>query len=604
MISMGRLKLMTSELGHRGPDDEGHWINDTRCVGLGALRLSIIDLSSAGSQPLHYLNRYTIVFNGEIYNHVELRSELVARGYQFRSGTDTEVITAAYDRYREKCLDHFEGMFAFAIWDEQEKKLFGARDRLGEKPFFYHYSDKAFMFASEMKALWACEVARKPNLKLLFNFLTIGYVDNPDIPEETFYEEIHKLPAASYFEYSSLYHKLEINNYWDLEQTKDHNIITSENDALEKFRDLLANSVRLRLRSDVSSGTNLSGGLDSSAIVSLCSESDSPNYSHQCFTAIFPGFDKDEKEKARIVAQHFSLEQHFAEVSGVQLLDELKEVFHYQEEPFTSASVFAQFKLYELAKEKGVKVLLDGQGADETLAGYSKYYKWYWQELFRKRRLASSKEISCARELGVKEDFTWKNKIAALSPEFASIFLEKKYILKALAHEDLEREFVTLQSKEAYYAVPDIFSLNGVLYFNTFIHGLEELLRYADRNSMAHSRELRLPFLDTKLLEFVFSLPPEYKIHKGWTKWILRKVMEGNLPDETTWRRDKIGFEPPQKQWMNLPGFHTALKQAKEILVKEKILNKSVLNKQPSAHNAYDAEGYDWRYLTASMLFL
>ena len=244
--------------------------------------------------------------------------------------------------------------------------------------------------------------------------------------------------------------------------------------------------------------------------------------------------------------------------------------------------------------------MLDGQGADETLAGYHRYYKWYWQELFQKRKLLRGSELAAAKQLGVKEKFGFKNIIASLFPELASVVLERQYLVNALRQDDLHKEFVRLQSKEAYYAVPPQYGLNSRLYFNSCIHGLEELLRYADRNSMAHGREVRLPFLNHELVEFIFSLPSHFKIREGWTKWLLRKAMDKQLPGEITWRRDKTGFEPPQHEWMQHAKVQEMIRESKKLLVKEKILNTDTLNKATSATGAYDRNPYDWRYLAAA----
>ena len=273
---------------------------------------------------------------------------------------------------------------------------------------------------------------------------------------------------------------------------------------------------------------------------------------------------------------------------------------YHQEEPVGSASAFAQYKVFELAKQQGVTVLLDGQGADEILAGYHKYYKWYWQELFQKRKLMRSGEITAARKIGIQEKFGFKNIMASLLPDMASVILERQYLFHALNHEDLSKEFVKLQSKEAYYTTPELSHLNGLLYFNTCVHGLEELLRYADRNSMAHGREVRLPFLSHELVEFVFTLPPHFKIRKGWTKWLLRESMAKNLPAEITWRRDKVGFEPPQKQWMQNKKLREMIQEARQKLVKEKILNPGIITKPIAESSAYETNTNDWRYLTAS----
>ena len=600
-LNPGHLKKMADALAHRGPDGGGHWQHEEENVLLGHRRLSIIDLSDAGRQPMHYLNRYSIVHNGEIYNYIELKEELQKKGYSFRSQTDTEVILAAYDCWQQECVDQFDGMFAFAIWDEKEKTLFAARDRFGEKPFFYHYDGESLFFASEMKALWAAGIEKTPNLKMLFNFITIGYTDNPAKREETFYENIFRLPPASSLVYSPVKNELLIEQYWDIDLQAENKTIT-DGEAIERFSELLTKSVKRRLRSDVGVGTSLSGGLDSSSIAAFIHKL-LPGNNYSCFTASFPELENNDLFHAKNVADHFGLQQHIAECTAAGLIKDWEKLCYHQEEPFGSASAFAQYKVFELAKEQNVKVLLDGQGADEILAGYYKYYKWYWQELFRKRKLKKSKEIFQAIEIGINEPFDYRNMIAAYFPAFASIVMERQYLLRALKQEDLTREFVQHQSKEAYYTPPEHFDLNGVLYFNTMTHGLEELLRYADRNSMAHSREIRLPFLSHELVEFVFSLPSHFKIRNGWTKWLLRETVKEKLPDSSAWRRDKVGFEPPQKLWLEQPAMQEAIQEAKRKLVNEKVLKKEILNKKVIALAAHDTDNYDWRYLSAAFLF-
>jgi len=593
------LKKMTDTLTHRGPDGEGLWQNENRTVLLGHRRLCIIDLSEAAAQPMNYLNRYSLVHNGEIYNYIELKNELVQKGYSFRTQSDTEVIAAAYDHWNEECVEHFDGMFAFAIWDEEEQELFAARDRFGEKPFFYYYDKEKFVFASEMKALWAVGIQRIANLKMLFNFITIGYVDNPERPEETFFENIFKLPSASRLYYTPVSGELIIERYWDINPGFQDEKITTE-EATEKFRHFFETSVKRRLRSDVTVGTSLSGGLDSSSIAAMSHELQATSQNHQCFTAIFPGFEKDERHFSSQVANQFGLQQHLVSITVEDLINDWESFLYHQEEPVGSASAFAQYKVFELAKQQDVTVLLDGQGADEILGGYHKYYKWYWQELFQKRKLLRSGEIAAARKIGIQEKFGFKNIMASLLPDLASVILERQYLLHALNHEDLAKEFVKLQSKEAYYTTPELSHLNGLLYFNTCVHGLEELLRYADRNSMAHGREVRLPFLNHELVEFIFTLPPHFKIREGWTKWLLRESMAKRLPAEITWRRDKVGFEPPQKQWMQNKKLREMIQEARQKLVKEKILNPGVITKPIQGSSAYETNTSDWRYLTAA----
>lgn len=603
------LHSMTNALEHRGPDGEGFWINNEGSVALGHRRLSIIDLSDAGHQPMNYYRassegiekRYTIIHNGEIYNYIEVKATLQKQGYTFQSQTDTEVIAAAYDYWKDLCVDYFDGMFAFAIWDDQEKELFAARDRFGEKPFFYFFDEQQFVFASEMKALWASGIERIPNQKMLFNFITIGYTDNPTQPEETFFENITKLPPASCLKYSLKNNQLAIEKYWDLDPEKQNKTITDA-EAFEQFNQLCSTSVKRRLRSDVAIGTSLSGGLDSSSIMATVA-SNTNNASFKAFTAVFPDFEKDESAHAKLVVDKFSLQHFTATISADEMMEDWQKLCYHQEAPFGSASIYAQFKVYELAKQQGVKVLLDGQGADETLAGYHKYYKWYWQELFRHRKLKRSKEIKAAKELGINEKFDYKNIIASYFPDFATIVMENRYLLNAIKHEDLTKEFVQLQSKEAYYAVPERFTLNNALYFNTCTHGLEELLKYADRNAMAHGREVRLPFLSHELVEFIFSLPSNFKIRNGWTKWILRETMKNRLPESIVWRKDKVGFEPPQKSWMENKSIQSLIHEAKNKLVQEKVLKPEVLKKNIVPKSAHDVNNYDWRYLSAAALF-
>lgn len=453
-----------------------------------------------------------------------------------------------------------------------------------------------------MKALWAAGVERRPNQKMLFNFITIGYPDNPANPHETFFENISRLPAATVLKFNTANKKLVLEKYWDIDFEKQDKKIT-DHEAIEQFNHLFNTSVQRRLRSDVAIGTSLSGGLDSSSVVSSINELQTLNYKLQTFTAVFPGFEKDESAFAKQVADQFDLQQFTCSITADEMINDWEKLCYHQEEPFGSASIYAQYKVFELAKHHNVKVLLDGQGADETLAGYHKYYKWYWQELFRNRRLFSSKELKAAKELGVDEKFGFKNIIAAYFPAFATITLENQYLLKAIRHEDLTKDFVKLQSKEAYYTIPDRFTLNGALYFNTCIHGLGELLRYADRNSMAHGREIRLPFLSHELVEFIFSLPSNFKIRDGWTKWLLRTSMNEKLPDEIIWRKNKVGFEPPQQQWMQHNKVQEMIMDAKNKLVNEKILKPEVLNKTITPKASHEKDNYDWRYLSASLLF-
>jgi asparagine synthase (glutamine-hydrolysing) len=596
-----RVRAAAKALQHRGPEGEGFWSNEEGTISFGHRRLCIIDLTEQAAQPMHYQGRYTIIYNGEIYNYLEIKKDLEKKGYAFHSHSDTEVILAAYAAWGNSCLQQFDGAFSFAIWDEKEQQLFAARDRFGEKPFFFFYDDERFCFASEIKALWQMGISKEVNRSLLYNFFTIGYTTNPANSEETFFNNIHKLPAAHYLTYSLPQNKLQTQKYWEVYPDIDNSI--SQKAAIEKFTDLFTQSIHKRLRSDVPIGTSLSGGLDSSSIVTFCTNETAANYTHKCFTASFTGFEKDETHYAAQVANGFGLQHYTTTIAEEEVSSLIDKVAAQQDEPFSSASVLAQYKVFELAKKGGVTVLLDGQGADEVLGGYHKYYKWYWQELYRAKNFARSGELSAAKALGIKEKFGIKNKVAALLPEFSTSILQSQKSKKAFQHPDFNRDFAFENKRNLYYSLPTTFDLTGALYYNTFTNGLEELLRLADRNSMAHSVEVRLPFLQHELVEFLFTMPPHFKIYQGWTKWLLRKTVDDKLPKEIVWRKDKVGYEPPQKDWMKTKAVQERILEAKKKLVEEEILNADVLKKPVVPKNAHDEENYDWLYWSAAHLF-
>jgi len=601
-ISSDRLKKMTDAVAHRGPDGEGAWISPSGIAGFGHRRLSIIDLSPAAAQPMHYLERYTIVHNGEIYNYKELRNLLQSKGYSFSSRSDTEVILAAYDHYGSTCLQYFDGMFAFAIWDEREKKLFIARDRFGEKPLFFSRNEEQFLFASEMKALWAAGVEKEINKKLIFNFITIGYTQNPENGFETFYNGISKLPARTFLIYDMGRQEIETSLYWDIEIENTNPL--NEDTAIRQFRGLLSASVNRRLRSDTPVGTSLSGGLDSSSVIATIFSQEAPPQKLPAFSAVFPGFEKDESSFIRLITDRYPLDSYTVTPRADELIRDFEKIVYHQEEPFGSSGIYAQYKVYQLAGQHKIKVLLDGQGADELLAGYHKYYHWYWQELYRNDKKAFALELEAARQSGVDDRWSWRNKLAANLPVYAGIFLKKKRTARQRRNKDLSRDFVD-QFGESYYDIPHFDKLSGILYYNTFMNGMEELLRYADRNSMAHGVEVRLPFLNHELVEFLFSLPSYFKIREGWTKWLLRVSMEGSLPQETVWRKDKVGFETPQQAWMQNPSLQEYIQEAKRSLVKADILREPALHKKIQPQEVHAAENHDWRYLvTAACLHL
>ena len=596
-----QVRTMADAIQHRGPDGEGYWANQDASVGFGHRRLSVIDLSEGAAQPMHYLERYTIVYNGEIYNYIELKEHLNKKGYEFKTKSDVEVILAAYDHWKEKCMEHFDGMFSFAIWDEKEQMLFAARDRFGEKPFYYYKDETYFIFASEMKALWAVGVPKNADDKMLLNYITIGHLQNPTDKAQTFFEDIRSLPAAHYLQLSKTTGEIVIKRYWDID--KQAKITISEADAIEKFTSLLTTSVKRRLRSDVDLGTSLSGGLDSSSILSLINYLKGDNI--KTFSAVFPGFERDESRYIQSVTDKFKTDNFKTEPTIDDLINDLEKVCYHQEEPFSSSSIYIQYKVFELAKQNNVKVLLDGQGADETLAGYHKYYKWYLQQLAAKGKFGQiHHERRSLAEKNIAIQWGMKNYMAAYFNPHAAVFLERREYNKIIKSQDINPDFVTSLHGREWEGIrkSSINKLSDILYFNTMELGLEELLRFADRNSMAHGREVRLPFLNHRLVEFIFSLPPNFKIRDGWTKWILRKSMDNKLPDEIVWRKDKVGYEPPQKKWMTDPKLQEYIHEAKRKLINAGILQSHLLNKKINPLPAHDADNFDWRYLIAAQL--
>jgi asparagine synthase (glutamine-hydrolysing) len=554
------LNRMGNSLAHRGPDGQMVWTSSDGIAGLCHRRLVIIDKSAAAAQPMHYEGGYTIVHNGEIYNYIELRDELSKMGYRFRTSSDTEVILAAYAQYKEKCVAYFDGMFAFAIWDANEKTLFCARDRFGEKPFYYSH-DNAFCFASEIKALQVAGIVSDRDDGMLLYFMGTGNTIDPGNSARTFYRKIKKLPAAHWLKYDTACNAISINRYWDVSKSTS---TKTQSNALEELSNLLAVSVKRRLRSDVPLGTSLSGGLDSSCVAATLSSLGITGL--KTFTATFPDYEKDEAPKAKKIAGQFGFSNYTVQPDADGFVSDFEKLVHYQDEPIASASVYAQFKVFELAASENVTVLLDGQGADEIFAGYDHYRRWWMRSLF---------------------------------PQFTSNILKSR-ATREMLDETVAQGFAEAAIKQIAVVKPVVRQLNDLLYFDTFRSGLEQLLRYEDRNSMAHGREVRLPFLYHDLVEFIFSLPASMKLHDGFTKWVLRKLMSDKLPAEMVWTKRKTGFEPPQKEWMKHPMVQHYIEEAKINLVRDGILSKIVLHQRPSVSDAFDRHARDWRWMAAS----
>lgn len=552
------IKFINDLITHRGPDGEGFYFYDS--FAFGHRRLSIIDLSNNGSQPMSYLDKYWITYNGEIYNYIELKDELIASGYKFKSDTDTEVILAAYDKWGEDCLNRFNGMWSFAIHDLEKNIIFFARDRFGVKPLYYTNSEKKFVFGSEIKQLLALQEVVKGNRKILVESLLTN-IDGHT--EETFFEGVFKFPQSHFGVYNLNDNTFNIKRYYILKANNDINNFSLD-EGISELRDLLNDSVKLRLRSDVRVGTCLSGGLDSSAISAIAS-----SYYHDLTASKFIGVhaksqdsDSDESFFANIVSNFLGLDLHVVEPNTADFINKIDELVYTQEEPFGSPSMFMGWHVFEKAKALGCKVMLNGQGGDEVLLGYERYYSSYLFSLPIFKAIKQFRAITSNSKLGFKDVFLYYF-------YFTCVWL-RKFRLKQRSYlkKDIKESFDFSTIKESALSFRD---LKKMQLFEISTVQLPHLLRYEDRNSMRHSIETRLPFLDYRVVEFCISLNSHYKINKGWTKYILRKVIDGRLPNDITWRKDKKGFEAPERTWIS-----STSEMMKVEIQKSKILNELV----------------------------
>lgn len=527
---------------HRGPDGEGFF--DGKGVSLGHCRLAIIDLTDAGHQPMADPDRrYWITYNGEIYNYLELRAELRDLGFEFQGQSDTEVLLAAFRHWGVKCLDHLRGMFAFAIWDERTRCLFAARDRLGIKPFHYWQNgNNQFAFSSELKALLDFLPTRTANTKLAQQFLAWNLLDHE--PAETMVSGIKRLPPA----HALLWRKdqeLELWRYWTLKVNEDLSLSPErESKLIREFRPRFEEVVSLHLRSDVRVGTCLSGGLDSSAIACVVSqELHRRKVWHKdlqhTFSACFDDPALDERPYMETVVDAIGSKSHYVFPSGEQFAQDLEQWIWHQEEPVGGSGVYAQYCVARLARNSGIKVLLDGQGADEQLAGYRKFILVYLRQL-----LKAGKYAKMARE--------------------AVLFFGRLDILRTSRFVDARRYFYKSLPEGADLWPEDSFpDRPGTLTIGTSLasriesdltrFSLPPLLRFEDRNMMAFGIESRVPFVDHLFVEWAATLPASLRLSGGWTKRILRDGLRGVLPKRIRNRRSKLGFSTPEPAWLAGP---------------------------------------------------
>jgi len=533
-VKTDSIHTMMQTMKHRGPDDEGSFFDDT--IGLGFVRLSIIDLSPAGHQPMcSFDKRYVVVFNGEIYNYIEIKEELKNKGYKFNTNTDTEVLLNSFIEWGEDCLNHFNGMFSFIIYNQLNRSIFGARDRFGIKPFYYIINGEQFIFASEIPPLLSLYISKPtPDDQAIFDFLVFNRTDQS---ESTFFSEIKKLQHGHTIKISN--NKVLIEKWYDL---RDHVKKTDGFSDPAEYYSLFSDAIRLRLRSDVPVGVCLSGGLDSSSIVSILLQ-DYNKTDLSTFSAIYKeGQYGDESE---FIAEYEPLlkDMHYIFPDAESLMADLTGFVKLHAEPIAGTGPYAQFKVMELASQH-VVVTIDGQGADETLAGYYDFFGYYFKELFLHFRIGKLfNEVSF---------YLFKHRSAFGLISFLYFLLSPKLKMKARINEKgyISEEFIKKHNTKSIITSDFLCSktLNEAL-LDHFEYKLEHLLKWEDRNSMWFSLEARVPFLDYRLVEKTLATSSDLIIKNGSTKYLLREAMKNIIPEKIRNRQDKIGFGTPQDEW-------------------------------------------------------
>lgn len=503
-------------------------ITEGYSIAFAHRRLSIIDLSEAGHQPMcDSSGNLWMTYNGEIYNYVELREELSRKGHVFLTQTDTEVILAAYKAWGMECLDRFNGMFAFVLYDRQKQELFCARDRAGVKPFYYINTKDAFAFASEYKAfIKAGLLPFEINEAQQFDFIVNA---NLETGEESLFRGIKELKPAHYIHYKLHAQELSIKRYYDLPLGE---LSLSEAEIIGRVEQALLNAIRLRLRSDVEVGSCLSGGLDSSVIAGMV-KALQPDARMQLFTAVFKGESFDESRYAELVAEHVKGNWQTVSPTADEFFRDIKELNYYQDLPVWSSSTYSQHRVMKLAAAHGVKVLLDGQGADELFGGYAHHYLAYWREnpLPVRMRLIreSAPTIANPYQLYFKQGL--KDMLSA-SNDFGAYFREDKKAFGKALHTPFASDLNTELRKD-------------------YAGRLKSFLKCEDRCSMAFGIESRVPFADdVNLVDLAFSIRGNQKIKHGLSKFLLREASKHYIPSSIYQRRDKVGFETPLSDWL------------------------------------------------------
>lgn len=553
-----KLIAMTQMISYRGPDaygfayagrDRGIEVHHGQermpasprpQIGLGNRRLAILDLSAIGNQPMWTGNgRFCITYNGEVYNYREIREELSAIGHGFTSNTDTEVVLRSYETWGERCLQRLNGMWSFAIWDQQAQKLFCARDRFGVKPFYYSIVGNSFYFGSEIKQILAAsDIRRTPNVEAITDFLELGLQDHLG---ETSFAGIFQLLGGHCL-------TLELANrpapkivrYWELQTTPEWKITPAE--AADKFRKHFSRAVRLRLRSDVPVGISLSGGLDSAAIACEARRV-SPKKEFACFSACFEDSAIDEREYMEAVTSTTQNPRYWVFPQAESFWREFDEIAYQQDEPIGGPSVFAQWSVMNEARKARVPVLLGGQGGDESLCGYRKYYFFYLWHLIRTANPAFIPEgIAVARNLST----------IGMPAAAVMRYLPRLAQRRLSGVERLGTDITAQQFASGVHRMGASRTISERQKIDLVMLSIPRLLRHEDRNSMAHSIESRMPFLDYELVEFLVRCPASLKLKAGWTKWLMRRALSTTLPEKIRARKTKLGFDTPETTWLRM----------------------------------------------------
>lgn len=543
-ISKEKAKECLNRIRHRGPDAEGLWQEDG--VTLGHRRLAILDLSDKGRQPMEYDNgRYQMVYNGEIYNFIEIRDELLRKGYRFQSDSDSEVVLAAFAEWKEDCLLRFNGMWAIAIWDREERRMFLSRDRFGVKPLYYtEFGENGYglAFASEMKALTPLLKEVRPNRKIVMSpDLMVHY----EHTEECVIEGLLRFPQASYAYVDR--NGMKITKFYD---TLDHfhKVPEAYEEQVEQFRALFLDACKIRMRSDVTIGTALSGGLDSSATICamahLARNDADVRMNHDwqhAFVASFPGTSLDETMYAKKVTDYLGIPSTFVEIDPLRVIDRFEDCLALFEDVYVTSPI-PMMMLYGALREHGTLVTIDGHGADELFGGYTFDFLHALDD-------AKTKEERDLILTAYMESFPKDGSNTALHKSAGQI-LRKHYRRKITGR--LRGDIVKPEAASN-PKFKKLDHLNRVLYASTHENILPTLLRNYDRYSMASGVEIRMPFMDYRVVEYAFSIGWRSKLHGGYSKSIIRDAMAPFMPEEIAYRKSKIGFNTPIVEWMQGP---------------------------------------------------